>query len=215
MVLRLNAFDSHLPFRFRTEMRQLSRKQHRMEKKPKNAEDEDGNDSDGGSSTATDSPGLSSFIRRKPSGRLKFNIVAFKPQGMDKTMSSKNTTVKFSKSNPRQKSFRTLRRSKSMKAKRNASTMSALGVSAGASSLFGVGEGQSTLDMAFENRKNKPSLRLTKSILLKSVTEASMIEPVERHLPNVHGKDKFSHFSQDRVITSFGGGLNFKNYKPL
>ena len=130
MVLRLNAFDSHLPFRFRTEMRQLSRKQHRMEKKPKNAEDEDGNDSDGGSSTATDSPGLSSFIRRKPSGRLKFNIVAFKPQGMDKTMSSKNTTVKFSKSNPRQKSFRTLRRSKSMKAKRNASTMSALGVSA-------------------------------------------------------------------------------------
>ena len=102
-----------------------------------------------------------------------------------------------------------------MKAKRNASTMSALGVSAGASSLFGVGEGQSTLDMTFENRRNKPSLRLTKSILLKSVTEASMIEPVERHLPNVHGKDKFSHFSQDRVITSFGGGLNFKNYKPL
>ena len=40
MVLRLNAFDSHLPFRFRTEMRQLSRKQYRMEKKPKNAEDE-------------------------------------------------------------------------------------------------------------------------------------------------------------------------------
>ena len=199
-------------------MRQLSRKQHRKEKKPRNAggeSAEDGNESDGGSSTATDSPGLSSFIRRKPSGRLKFNIVAFKPQGMDKTMSSKNTMVKFSKSKPRRKSSGTSRRSKSMKAKRNASTMSALGVSAGASSLFGVGEGQSTLDMTFENRRNKPSLRLTKSILLKSVTEASMIEPVERHLPNVHGKDKFSHFSQDRVITSFGGGLNFKNYKPL
>ena len=56
---------------------------------------------------------------------------------------------------------------------------------------------------------------LTKSLLLKSVVEASIIEPVQRHLPNVHGKNKFSHFSQDRVITSFGGGLDFKNYKPL
>ena len=42
-------------------------------------------------------------------------------------MSSKNTMVKFSKSKPRRKSSGYLRRSKSMKAKRNASTMSALG----------------------------------------------------------------------------------------
>ena len=83
------------------------------------------------------------------------------------------------------------------------------------SSLFGISEGQSAIDMEFTNRKKQPSLRLTKSLLLKSVTEASIIEPVQRHLPNVHGKNKFSHFSQDRVITSFGGGLDFKNYKPL
>ncbi len=83
------------------------------------------------------------------------------------------------------------------------------------SSLFGISEGQSAIDMSYINRKKKPSLRLTKSLLLKSVIEASIIEPVQRHLPNVHGKNKFSHFSQDRVITSFGGGLDFKNYKPL
>ena len=90
------------------------------------------------------------------------------------------------------------------------------GGSMGVSSLFGVSEGQSAIDnMSLPNQKKKPSLRLTKSLLLKSVVEASIIEPVQRHLPNVHGKNKFSHFSQDRVITSFGGGLDFKNYKPL
>ena len=60
-----------------------------------------------------------------------------------------------------------------------------------------------------------PSLRLTQSHLSKSVVEPSIIEPVERHLPNVRGANKFSHFSRDRVITSFGGGVDFRTYKPL
>ena len=60
-----------------------------------------------------------------------------------------------------------------------------------------------------------PSMRLTNSRLNKSVVEPSIIEPVKRHLPNVHGDRKFSHFSQDRVVTSFGGGYDFKTYKPL
>ena len=222
LILRLNPFDSHLPFKFRTEVRQLSprrpTKKKKKERKASSDDDEDGNGSDGDSSTGTDSPEISSFIRRKPSRKFKFNIVAFKPQAKDE-LANKNA-IESNKSRNRSKSKKNfMKRSKSSSTMQRKSALmrnTMTGGSMGVSSLFGVSEGQSAIDnMSLPNQKKKPSLRLTKSLLLKSVVEASIIEPVQRHLPNVHGKNKFSHFSQDRVITSFGGGLDFKNYKPL
>ena len=80
-------------------------------------------------------------------------------------------------------------------------------------SSFGISGGKSEF---YEHQQPEgPSLRLTQSHLSKSVVEPSIIEPVERHLPKVRGAHKFSHFSRDRVITSFGGGVDFRTYKPL
>ena len=108
LILRLNPFDSHLPFKFRTEVLNCHQgdQQEKEEKEASSDDDEDGNGSDGDSSTGTDSPEISSFIRRKPSRKFKFNIVAFKPQAKDE-LANKNA-IESNKSRNRSKSKKTL-----------------------------------------------------------------------------------------------------------
>ena len=215
VVLRLNPFESHLP----TEMIKSNHfKTSKVSiKKPEKRETADGGEhSDSDSSDG--SPALTSFLKKPACKEFKFSIVAFKPQIFATRghvvceAEKKGAKVRSSHTgkplNPLKKirEYSKLFKSRSsiMLDRQHTLTNSSFGISAVGRSEFSEHE-----------QPEGPSLRLTQSHLSKSVVEPSIIEPVERHLPNVRGANKFSHFSRDRVITSFGGGVDFRTYKPL
>ncbi len=201
-VLRLNPFDAHLPVSKTKARVQLLKPKRKVSSKTEDESD------DRSESDVSGSPEISSFIRKAPSTKLEFTIMAFKPQS---TIKSSHTDHK-PKARIVRKSFNPLKKSRQMAKSRSVSSMMRQQARSNASLGF-LDTGKSEYDDTFV--PNGPSMRLTKSRLNKSVVEPSIIEPVKRHLPNVHGSKKFSHFSQDRVVTSFGGGYDFKTYKPL